>query len=441
MARPPLTATLLAAALALPLGAAAAPRRLSIGPVTGDRNAVIPSQLAERLCGTFECVLWPKVSTGGKADAAKLKRAGVTGVLVGAVKGGRASLVLSGSAGVLERWAFDLGKGRRLRPDALERIAADVGRRLAPPVPPPPPPPPPAAAQTPPPPPASPAQPPAKVRPPEPAPPAATAGAPAAAAPPRTAAPPAPSAAATRAAAPRPLRLALELGGFWSSRSLTYGGAGAGTGTLYEFDASAILGPRGRVELYPAAGFTKGVGAGVGIFVDAGRSLGLTTEVPGGGDARDSTYSRLTAGALWRIPVGARVALVPSVAYDSLKLRVDPAIAGLPDADLSGFAAKLAVELRVARAVKLLLGGGYVAWLTARDLIEGDVPYFPGDSAYALEAEGGIDVALVAPVSLRIVGQYSGTSYTLDPDPTGTYVAEDATDRFVSAHASIRAEF
>jgi len=87
------------------------------------------------------------------------------------------------------------------------------------------------------------------------------------------------------------------------------------------------------------------------------------------------------------------------------------------------------------------IAGGYVAWLTARDLVDGDVPYFPGDRAAALEGEAGIDVALMGPLSIRVLAQLSNTSYELDPDPTGTYVAEEATDRFVSAHASVRAEF
>jgi hypothetical protein len=442
MARPSVLAALLSAALALPTAAAAAPRRISIGPVTGDRSAALSTQLAETLCGTFECVLWPRIATAGRPDAAKLRRARVDGVLTGAVRGSRVSVVLSGPAGALDRWAFDLGPGRRLRGEALDRIAADVGRRLAPPRAAPPPP---AAAQAPAPDAApSPPQPPAKVmRPPEPPPQAV---------PPRTPAPgaagprldpPAPPPRRPPPAAPRPSqpRIALELGGFWSSRSLTFGGAAPGAGTLFEFDASAILGPRGRLELYPAAGLTTGPAAGLGVFAEAARSIGLTTEPPGGGDDRDSVYSRVSAGVLWRVPLGGRVWLVPSLAYDSLKLRVDPEIPGLPEADLSGFAAKVGGELRALARVKVLLAVGYVRWVTARDLVEGDVAYFPGGSASALETEAGADVALSGPFSIRVLAQLSNTSYDLDADPTGTYVASDATDRFVSAHASLRAEF
>ena len=38
------------------------------------------------------------------------------------------------------------------------------------------------------------------------------------------------------------------------------------------------------------------------------------------------------------------------------------------------------------------------------------------------------------------VGEYSSTSYTLDPDPSGTYRASGATDRLLGARASIRAD-
>jgi hypothetical protein len=454
MVRPLLTLALALAMVAPARGAAAAARRISIGPVAGSRGAAIPTQLAEALCGSFDCVLWREVSTGGKPDPAKLRRAGVAGALTGAVSGTRVRLVLAGPAGALERWTFDLGPGRKLRAASVDQVVADVGRRLARPAPPPAaaagaagaagaaavPPSAPAAPAP------SPAQPPAKVARPEPAPEGAAPGR--AAAPPAAAAPAAPAAAAAAPprAAPRPpagpppLRIAVELGGFWTSRSLTYDGVGAGTGTLYEFDASSILGPRGRIELYPAAGFTQGAGAGIGLFVDAALSIGLETEGPGG-EKRDSTYSRLAGGALWRLPVGKALALVPSVAYESLKLRVDPPIQGLPEADLAGVAGRLGAEIRIARPVKLLLGAGYVWWLTARDLVDGDPAYFPDGSAAALEGEAGLDVAVAGRVSLRVVGQYSSTAYDLDPDPTGTYVATGATDRFVSVNASVRAEF
>jgi CO/xanthine dehydrogenase Mo-binding subunit len=92
---------------------------------------------------------------------------------------------------------------------------------------------------------------------------------------------------------------------------------------------------------------------------------------------------------------------------------------------------------------------GVLAVYTGADLVAAGVKAMPGPagftrpdgSAAAFEGEGGFEIALGGRVSLRAVAQLSDTSYDLEPDPTGTYVATGATDRFVTAHASVRAEF
>jgi len=448
MARIAFLAAALGAALLASPAAAAGRSRIAIGPVAGDRRAAVATQLAETLCGSHDCVLWPRVSTGGRADPVKLRRARVAGVVTGTLRAGRVNLVFTGPAGPL-RWRGSVDAERRLPGELLDRIAVDLERRLRPPEAPPAPTsaaPPPAPAEPPPLPPALGARPPAA---PAPAPLEPPAREPVAG-PPRTLRPeppalPPPTVTPARPAARasperRAPRLVAELGGFWNSRALDFEAAGAGSGTLYTYDAKAILGPRGRLEVYPGRWLADGAVAGLGLFGEGAFSMGLSTEAPSGED-RTSQFTRLSAGALWRLPAGSRVVLVPEVGWASQRLSVDPAIPGLPDAELSGVEGRLGAELALTPGVTLLAGAGYVRWLSAGDLVEGDPAYFPGGDASALEAELGADVAVGGPFSVRVVAELSTTTYDLDPDPSGTYRADGADDRFVGAHAAVRAAF
>jgi len=257
-------------------------------------------------------------------------------------------------------------------------------------------------------------------------------------------APPA-RAAAPGAGSPRVrLLAALEAGAYVTQRKLSYEGIPAGNTALRGFEANLISSPRFHLELYPVSLLTEGVFGGLGVFADYGFSVGLKTSEPAGGAKHSTSFSRLGAGLAWRLlPVSSsRFALIPAVSYQQLKFKIEPLagvpIAGLPDANLSGVKAGAGAEIPLGSAVSILLGVGYVKWTTAKDLV-GD-GFFPGGSAYALEAEAGVSVALSGLLSLRILGEYSGTKYSLQPDPSGTYQATGATDRYLGGRAMLRAE-
>ena len=44
-------------------------------------------------------------------------------------------------------------------------------------------------------------------------------------------------------------------------------------------------------------------------------------------------------------------------------------------------------------------------------------------------------------LAVRLLGTYASTRYTLDPDPTGTYAATGAEDRYLGMRAVLRGEF
>jgi hypothetical protein len=89
----------------------------------------------------------------------------------------------------------------------------------------------------------------------------------------------------------------------------------------------------------------------------------------------------------------------------------------------------------------LILDAGYVLWTSSKDLVGGKVRFFPSGTARALDLEGGLSVALFGSYSARFVAEYSSTSYSLDADPTSTYRASGATDRYLGVRATVRADF
>jgi len=459
-------------------GPAAAASKLSVAPF-GTKGAAASKQIEEALCGRLECVDWEAVSTRGAKDLAKARAQGVGGLLVGGAfdQGGKRLLGLNlykGSANAARSWSFALGADGKLKAADLAALQAGVSGMLGGAAPAP------AASPT-----ARKAAPekvaappkaPAKAATPAKAPvplkvaprpideqPKAPEAAPAPAAPPR-----APAAAPPRAAPPtnvsgqpipsqqpRPMKdafawpkpareeprthpyLAVELGALVTDRHLSYSG-GSG-GALQLFDVSLFSSPRGRVELYPLAG-SDDLMAGLGVFGDYTRSVGFKTKV--GTEKLDTTFARLRAGLLWRLPLGDGFALVPALSYETLQLAVSPRVVGLPDAALAGFRGGLGAELAVHPRVTLLAGAGYVLWTGAKDLVKGDPVFFPGGSAAALEAEAGVGVKLVDWLSVRALGEYSRTSYSLDQDATSSaYDATGATDAYLGFRVMLRAQY
>jgi hypothetical protein len=114
-------------------------------------------------------------------------------------------------------------------------------------------------------------------------------------------------------------------------------------------------------------------------------------------------------------------------------------VPGLADTRLTGVKAALDLELWSGATASLLVGGGYVRWLSAQDLIGGSVPFFRGGSAYATELTAGVSVALAPWLSVRLQGEYLSTRYAFEPDPTGVYRAAGAADVTSAGRLALRA--
>jgi hypothetical protein len=235
--------------------------------------------------------------------------------------------------------------------------------------------------------------------------------------------------------------LVVEAGVFALRRELRFEKVAVGAALLREYSAPAIAGPSLRLEVFPAAPFVASL-AGAGLFVDYAISVGLETQATSQ-ERRPSELSRLAVGATWRTrPLSPlRIVFAPALSYRSLNLSVQPPVPGLPDAKLSGVKGSLDLELRLTDGLALLLGGGYVRWMAAQDLVQGAVAFFPGGSASAIELEGGLSLRITGPIEARLLGEYSSTRYALEADPSGIYSAQGARDTYLGARLMLRTSF
>lgn len=406
---------------------------LSIGPITAAGGGALARQLDAALCGAG-CEAWAKVSTRGVLDPRKAAALDVKGVLTGSVAKKGAARVLSlsfftGKPKAARSWTFPLDGAGLLGPGALRQLQADLRLLVGAP--------PPAA------------RPPLSTEPSRQAPPAAALVPRPAPAPAPVTAPVPPTAPPDRTAPPAPARpaarpvVAAELGLLVTGRSLTYRGASPGSATLLAFDVATIASPGVRLEVFPAARSVEGPLQGLGVFVDYSRSLGVDTKAIGGAVATETTFSRLAAGLLWRTPPLSswRVTLVPTLSYQRHGASSSPTLAGLPDAELSGLGLALGAEAPLGDRLQVLAGLGYVSWSTAKDLVAGDPAFFPGGTASAFDVEAGVAVALGRRLSLRALLQARLIGYSLDPDPSGTYLADGAGDAYLGGRLVLRGEY
>jgi hypothetical protein len=219
---------------------------------------------------------------------------------------------------------------------------------------------------------------------------------------------------------PRPVRsqallpwLAVEAGVEAARRSLRFPPGGTAP-VGYSVDVPAM--PRLRLELHPLE-------AGAAVFAEAAylSGIGLSAGTVG----HRATALQARGGLGWRLPVGGWLLLEPAVAYEVERFTVGSTggakVAGLPDTRLAGVSAGLGLELRAAgSSLALLLGGRGTWWLDARDLA-GQARFFPSGSAFALEGEAGVAIALGGPLSLRALGDFATTRWSLGVDPSGAY--------------------
>lgn len=453
-------------ALVCALTAEAAPK-ITIAPISGDKKAQVQSQISGVLCRTYTCVPSSRVFTKKKPDWKKIQSAGVQGLLVGGVakaKSGKGKEVqlswLSKPGKAAQSWSFPLTQAGKITSSSLQTLGADVGNlasggpllqagvgavgavaagspdTLA-------------------------------TTPPTAAPAAGAMAAGAAAEPlplPVTPTPPAPgekSLADTPVAvdaggsqgyeAPRhQWKFAVEVGADFLNRNLSYGNVGAGS-TLRPYSASLFIAPHVRLEFFPLALFSDGFFAGIGLFGDYALSLGLKSKFSNSTDTfeKGTTYNRWQAGLEWRMRFwkDSDFAIVPFYAYSKYKFLTDGdpqgnGFVGLPQYSIWGHKLGVRFDIPISSGFWIIVGGDYLLWKTKALAVQdatgvNSVSYTGSSSGF--EAELGFHIGIAGPLSIRVFGIYSSTSFTFDDNQPSA--AGSATDRYLGGRAMLRLQF
>jgi hypothetical protein len=243
-------------------------------------------------------------------------------------------------------------------------------------------------------------------------------------------------------------RFAIELGADFLNRNLSYGNVGAGS-TLRPYSASLFIAPHVRVEFFPLALFSDGFFAGIGLFGDYALSLGLKSKFPDGTLEKGTTYSRWQAGLEWRLRFlkDSDFAIVPFYAYGKYKFLTDgdpttAGFSGLPQYSIWGHKLGLRLDIPISSGFWIIVGGDYLLWktkaLAVQDASGASSTSFTGSSS-GFEAELGLHIQLVGPLSIRVFGIYSSTSFTFDDNQPAA--AGSATDRYLGGRAMLRLQF
>ncbi|HVP62248.1 MAG TPA: hypothetical protein VMT11_16950 [Myxococcaceae bacterium] len=439
------------------LTAEAAPK-ITVAPITGDKRSQVQSQISAALCRTYTCVPSSRVFTKKKPDWKKIQSAQVQGLLVGGVakaKSGKGKEVqlswLNKPGKAAQSWSFPLTQAGKLTSSSLQTLGTDVGNLAS------------AgplleagvgavgavAAGT------------MSTTPPTTTPGALAPGvsttAPLEPLPlPVTPTPPPPgektladTPVAVDAGANQGLeaprhqwRFAVELGADFLNRDLSYGN----NTSLKPYSVGLFIAPHARLELFPLAFFSDGFFAGIGLFGDYAFSVGLKSS-NGSLDNKGTSYSRWQAGLEWRMRFAkdSDFAIVPFYAYSKYKFLTDGdpqgvGFANLPQYSIWGHKFGLRVDIPVVGGFWIIVGGDYLLWkttaLAVQDSSGVSSSSYSGKSS-GFEAELGFHIQLVGPLSLRIFGSYSSTSFTFDENPP----AGSATDRYLGGRAMLRLQF
>lgn len=432
-------------------GAAVAETRISVLPFKGPRAAAVRKQVTGALCGDVAtCVAPAKVTTRGRPDYAKARRAGVEWLVTATLSGKGARRVLTVDAFNARgkrvwRERLKLARNGTLSRGALKTLVERVEAAA------------PSEPQAP-----DPAQ--AATPEPEPEPeqaaeatgsaegssPTETAEAPEAAqatADPELNAPaliqeePAP--AATDTQAKRGPILVVELGGDVIHRRLDYVDLAAQNLRTYVTEPF-LFAPRLHAEVYPLAPFVSGVAQGLGLEVGYLMAVGLRSI-----DEEDREYAttmnQLDVGVRFNLrPAGdLDLTVAPIVGYRSATFAVGAAadgreLFGLPDFNYGGLRVGLEAEMGFGQVVTF----GRFEYLHLLSLGEiGAEPYFPDSSGSALAVALGAGYRVTDSLQVRLTGHFTRYGLTFRPAEGAEYVASGAVDQRIGGMLSLRYSF
>ncbi len=422
----------LALALVALSSSLAVAQRVSFPPFTGKNAAAVRNQLVATACDTLDCVSATQTTTRGKPDWKKAKKASVQSFITGVVsKKGLELSVFTQAGKPRVKKTFPLDKNGTLSAKHLQAAMDVLGVNLdstPAPVEPTPAiePAPKASPKTTPPPNAAPAEP----EPVEPQPRATGA---------------APTKSKPAEAASKSKFLVVDVGLDVTNRGLSYNQVA--TGNLRRYDLPAFAAVTLGLQFYPLAlagrdDLLAGLGAEFNIsFAPWLQSRLLSTPEP-----FPTSAVRIDGGIRWNIvPVKSYpFAISPYVGVRSQSFTVSPLsdgrrLDGLPNIGFLGLRVGLGVEVPIVVNLFSLFGRfGVVPTFASGEIIS--AAFFPNGSTFGFETNVGLAVRIFV-VELRAAFEYSSWGMSFVTQPTDTYVAAGATDRYLGGNVTLRFAF
>lgn len=417
-------------AVVLLLSTHALAQRIGVVPFTGPNAAAVRNQLVTALCDGADCVNTAKVTTANKPDWKKAKKEALQGFVKGTIaKKGKALVltleVLTKAGPPAVKKTFPL-EGNALSDKnvqaAVEAVRSSVAGAAAPVEPPPP-----AAVQ--------PAPQPVAVAP-QPTP------------------PPAPKEPAPAPVEPEPTTparrripfIAAELGADVVNRDYSYVQP---VTSLRGYRLAVVPLALAKIELYPLALARQDVLGGLGIEASFAFAPWLSSSRQVGEQSirYPSSTMRIDAGIAWRImpSKSLNLSLIPIVGMRLHSFTVGRNSDGerlefLPNLSYLGLRAGAGFEVGLLDDLLFFFGRfTVIPVLSSGEVISS--AFFPKGSNLGLDGSAGIGIGLGKLLQLRLAFDFTRYGLSFQTEPTDTFIAQGAVDRYIGGTATLRFQY
>ncbi|MFT3706143.1 MAG: hypothetical protein QM817_00620 [Archangium sp.] len=195
-------------------------------------------------------------------------------------------------------------------------------------------------------------------------------------------------------------------------------------------------------QWYPGAHFTGNFLANLGVYFSGDFGVGMVSRVKETDSRFAHSASRLRFGGLVRLPVGKSFIPYAHVGYARQELTTSQvavndgsARPNFPDVLFNGFRVGAGFRLRIVGTFELDALGAFQTVAGKGEL--GSARYFPGASAFEVDAGGGLSIEVAPHLRLRAGAEWQRYFITLNAKDDSVFFAKTAADQYITATARI----
>lgn len=207
-------------------------------------------------------------------------------------------------------------------------------------------------------------------------------------------------------------------------------------------DYKLPLGPAvmAEVELYPAAFFTSGIAANIGLMGEFAYAFAINSRTADNSQFGTSAMA-FKVLATYRIPISI-LTLQPIVGFSRQTYSISNGTTmtgstiprpNIPTALYNALEAGALFKLQVFGPLAIQVYGAYLALLSTGELAK----LFPRSSGNGLDAGGALTVDLFDRLEIKLGASYTRYGFAMNPQVGDTYVAGGALDWFFAANALV----